>query len=584
MDNHNQRFITEIVRSPWNWGVLLVLSLAVVAVYAFDANVALFHLFNGLSRYTGTWLWANITTFGDSLVVFSLALLLVERRPQLIWVLMFSAIISTLIVHGLKEWTLVMRPPGTLAPDELIVIGIPHRAVSFPSGHTTAAFSLVALLVLQRSVVTHWKLLLLIAAGLVGISRMAVGVHWPYDVLGGALIGWTSVLFAYYFAPRITWGVSDAAQRFFTVLLLFAAVTLLFYHDSGYTQARWLEMVIAAACLAVSFRSIRTLFARKSAVEVAQEVESGEEVEKHSPWSALIRIVVTLLILGLIFRAVDLQSVLDHVKEIVPRLLLLGVLFQLLSTTLAAYRWYLVMRPLGYGHEFGFYLRSYFKGAFFNQGLPTSIGGDAIRVIDVARKGCRKRDAFYGVFIDRVLGLVGLLILNLAANALNPDLLPQGMFVTINLLVASGVIGFIVLLFLRRLAWLKQWRITRLFHTISENLSQVLVTPRDYAVQLGLSVAVHFLSLLAIFLVGRSVEMPFDLLTFLIIVPPVLLLTLIPLSLAGWGIREGAMIGLFTLIGADKVSVLTMSILYGLVLVVASLPGLQVYLKGKHNI
>jgi glycosyltransferase 2 family protein len=329
---------------------------------------------------------------------------------------------------------------------------------------------------------------------------------------------------------------------------------------------------------------VRTLFTRKTAIEVEQEAESGGVVEKRPPWGALIRIAVTLLILGLIFRSVDLQSVLDHAKDIVPRLLLLGILLQLLSTTLAAYRWYLVMKPLGYGQEFGFYLRSYFKGAFFNQGLPTSIGGDAIRVIDVARKGCRKRDAFYGVFIDRVLGLVGLLILNITANALNPDLLPQGIFLTINLLVASGILGFIVLLLLRRLDWLKRWRFTRLFHTISQNLSRVLVTPRDYVLQLGLSVAVHFLSLVAIFLVGRSVEMPFDLLTFLIIVPPVLLLTLIPLSLAGWGIREGAMIGLFTLLGADKVSVLTMSILYGLVLVIASMPGLQIYLKGKHHL
>ncbi len=584
MDNNYQQQFIDTIRSPWNWSVLLVLSLAVAMVYAFDANLALFHLFNGLSLYTGSWLWANLTTFGDSLVVFSLALLLVERRPQLLWVLMFSAIISTLIVHGLKEWTLVMRPPGTLAPDELIVIGTPHRAVSFPSGHTTAAFSLVALLVLQRTLATHWKVALLAAAAVVGISRMAVGVHWPYDVLGGALIGWSSVLIAYYFAPRIAWGVSDSAQRFFTVLLLFAAVSLLFYHDSGYTQARWLEMVIGAACIAASFRNVRTLFARKSVVEVEQDEEIGEKTEKRSPWGALIRIVVTLLILGLIFREIEFEKVLENVKDIVPRLLLLGIVFQLLSTTLAAYRWYLVMRPLGYVHDFGFYLRSYFKGAFFNQGLPTSIGGDAIRVVDVARQGCRKRDAFYGVFIDRVLGLVGLLILNLAANALNPDLLPQGVFLTINLLVACGVLGFVVLLLLRRLEWLKRWRITRLFHTISVNLSQVLVTPRDYFVQIGLSVAVHFLSLLAIFLIGRSIEMPFDLLTFLIVVPPVLLLTLVPVSLAGWGVREKAMIVLFTMIGADKVSALTMSILYGLVLVIASLPGLQVYLKGKHNI
>jgi hypothetical protein len=112
----------------------------------------------------------------------------------------------------------------------------------------------------------------------------------------------------------------------------------------------------------------------------------------------------------------------------------------------------------------------------------------------------------------------------------------------------------------------------------------VLATPKQATVQLLLSVAVHFLSLLAIFLIGRSVELDFSLATYLVLVPPAILLTLIPLSLAGWGIREGAMIGLFTLLGANTVTVLSMSILYGIVLIVASLPGLVVYMKGKHHI
>lgn len=584
MDKTALQTFNERVSLPWGVGVLSVLLCCSLFVWAADGNVGLFHLFNGLSRHTGEWLWANVTTFGDSLVVFSAALLLLERRPLLLWVLLFSALVSTLVVHGLKEWMLVMRPPAVLPADELIVIGIAHKAVSFPSGHTTAIFSMVALFALRRDVAPGWKLALLGLGVLVGISRMAVGVHWPLDVLGGAAIAWTSVMIGYFFAPQISWGVTDAAQRFFSVLLLFAAFTLLLFHDSGYTQARWLEIVIALVCLVGSLRNIRTLFARKRVVE--SEVGSQDEAVQRqgSPLGIIVRIVVTALIFGLIFRAVEFSSVLESLRDIVPRLLLLGIVFQLLSTTLAAYRWYLVMLPLGYEQPFGFYLKSYFKGAFFNQGLPTSIGGDAIRVLDVARQGCRKRDAFYGVFIDRVLGLVGLLILNLVANILNPELLPPGMFLIINLIIGGGLLGFMLLIGLRRFEVLRNWRPSRMFHTISVHLQQVLSTPRQVAVQLGLSVAVHFLSLMAIFLVGRSVEMPFDLLTFLIVVPPVLLLTLIPLSLAGWGIREGAMIGLFTLIGADKVNVLTMSILYGVVLVIASLPGLQVYLKGKHHI
>jgi|GEM_PF-4647368 len=111
----------------------------------------------------------------------------------------------------------------------------------------------------------------------------------------------------------------------------------------------------------------------------------------------LLRVAVTLLVFWLIFRNINLDGVLQTMLGAEPGLLLLGLLFQLASTLLASWRWKLVMQRLGFGQDFVFYLRSYFKGSFFNQGLPTSIGGDALRVLDVARTGHRKRDAFYGV-------------------------------------------------------------------------------------------------------------------------------------------------------------------------------------------
>jgi hypothetical protein len=67
----------------------------------------------------------------------------------------------------------------------------------------------------------------------------------------------------------------------------------------------------------------------------------------------------------------------------------------------------------------------------------------------------------------------------------------------------------------------------------------------------------------------------------LIAVPPVFLLTIVPISLAGWGIREGAMIGIFMLVGADQTKVLAMSILYGLLLIVSALPGSYFWIKSK---
>jgi uncharacterized protein (TIRG00374 family) len=298
-------------------------------------------------------------------------------------------------------------------------------------------------------------------------------------------------------------------------------------------------------------------------------------------WGWLIRITITFVILTLIFRNIEIESVKDIILDADLKLLGLAVIFQILSTLLAGFRWGKVMNTLNFGQNTSFYLRSYFKGSFFNQGLPTSIGGDAVRVLDVAENGHRKRDAFTGVFIDRILGLSGLLILNLVANYFLPDLLPENLFVMINLIVISGLIGFIGFIYIHKIKALDIGRMLNYILRISAQLNQILHNTRSILFHLIIGLLIHLFSIINIYLVGQSVGLEYDLLTIAVIVPPVILLTLIPVSLAGWGIREGAMIGLFGLIGAASTNVLSMSILYGIILIIASLPGLYTYLHQK---
>jgi len=298
-------------------------------------------------------------------------------------------------------------------------------------------------------------------------------------------------------------------------------------------------------------------------------------------WGWLIRVLITVAILILIFRNIEFSNVKDIILDANISLLLLAILFQLLSTLLAGYRWGRVMKKMDFGQRSDFYMRSYFKGSFFNQGLPTSIGGDAIRVLDVASHGHRKRDAFIGVFIDRVLGLAGLLILNLIANFFLPGLLPDNLSLMINVIVASGLIGFISFIYIHKIKALNIGRLFNYILRISERLNKILHDTRSISFHLVIGILIHLFSIINIYLVGQSVGLEYDLLTMAVIVPPVILLTLIPISLAGWGIREGAMIGLFGLIGAAQANILSMSIIYGIILIIASLPGLYTYLHHK---
>jgi len=297
-----------------------------------------------------------------------------------------------------------------------------------------------------------------------------------------------------------------------------------------------------------------------------------------------LRLLVSIVVFYLIFSSINVEGVAGTIMSANVALLLFAMLCQFLSTLIASYRWTLVLQQLNFGKDFSFYLRSFFKGSFFNQGLPTSIGGDALRVLDVARLGYRKRDAFYGVAVDRGLGLAGLLVFNLFAHFLRPDLLPEKAFLAINVMVLLGLAGFIAIYYVQRVKLFEEVKVTRIFYRISQRLNVVLHDFGSIVKQFGLSFVVHLFAVLAIMFLGKSVGMEFDLLTYMVIVPPVILLTIVPVSLAGWGVREGGMIGLFSLIGADNTMVLSMSILYGVCLIVTSLPGLAVYLASKHHL
>ncbi len=296
----------------------------------------------------------------------------------------------------------------------------------------------------------------------------------------------------------------------------------------------------------------------------------------------LIRVLVTLSIFLLILRSINIQQVWETLKQVKLDLLAAALMVQFGSTTVSAYRWQLIMQNLHFGQSFSFYWRSYFKAMFFNQGLPTSIGGDAVRVLDMASQGFRKRDALYGIVLDRVLGLAALMFLNLLAYVFNPDLLPVQVYHVTLVLVATGAIAVVFVVSLKYLPWLDRYPKLSIVKAISARLHQAFLFNR--VLLLISSLLIPLLAMLVFYITGWALSLQYDLVTYFVIVPPAIYLTIIPISLAGWGVREGALVGLFSLIGADKSAILAMSIIYGFTLIIVSLPGLAIYLKGRHRV
>jgi membrane-associated phospholipid phosphatase len=229
------------------WRLPAIALLALLAISDPASNQMWFQSLNQAASRLPATLWSVMTVLGDTLVAFVLLLALLRRYPQLVLAALLASLPATLISHGLKE-ALEMARPFAVLGEQINVIGPYLKSNSFPSGHTTTVFVLAAVLSLgMRSPVT--RVWLLLAAVLVGFSRVAVGAHWPLDIFGGMLCGWISGLLGWHWAERTGWWRNPGVVLFMRVLLIGCALSLLFNSDRYYPLARPFEQAIALLVL-----------------------------------------------------------------------------------------------------------------------------------------------------------------------------------------------------------------------------------------------------------------------------------------------------------------------------------------------
>ncbi len=246
----------------WIWGFPSTILLAIGIICLSGSNHTLFFHINSWYSVTGEALWANITIFGDGLVAAVLLLPLVRRRPKIVWAGFLASILSVIVTLSLKEiFHFIRRPPGVLDNNSFNIIGHVYSHHSFPSGHTTAIFTILGVWILSEKS-TALRLVLLSFASLVGISRIVVGIHWPLDILAGALIGWMSAWLGLMLLKQYGLMANPVGYKIFAGVLVIAALVLLFFYNTGYPQAVWLRRGIALICITVGGYEVQWLYKR----------------------------------------------------------------------------------------------------------------------------------------------------------------------------------------------------------------------------------------------------------------------------------------------------------------------------------
>ncbi|MGE4400025.1 MAG: lysylphosphatidylglycerol synthase transmembrane domain-containing protein [Campylobacterales bacterium] len=303
---------------------------------------------------------------------------------------------------------------------------------------------------------------------------------------------------------------------------------------------------------------------------------------KNELFKTGIKIGFAVLAFWFLSKKLDYEQLPELFYSMNPWMLSLAIVLQFASIAIAAYRWKFVMRSLGFGENFNFYQTLYFKGFFFSQALPGSVGGDAIRLLALKDAGYKVGDSLYGIFIDRVVGLTGLLIISLFALFFAPAYLTEPIKYTVFMISFGGLVGFIGLLFVHKLFDFTKMPKLRILGELSRRFYVVYEGAYKTTKQVLLSVAIHLLSLLCVYSISLSANLGVEFGAFLCLMPLVILLTILPISFAGWGVREGAMVGLFSMSGASKEAIMAVSIAYGVILIASSLPGFFAWIKSKN--
>lgn len=278
--------------------------------------------------------------------------------------------------------------------------------------------------------------------------------------------------------------------------------------------------------------------------------------------------------LAILFNQFGSRGLTARVVDASPALLLLGFGIVLFLSLLHAQRWGLILRRWGAALGRAAILRLLFVGYFFNQTLPSSFGGDAVRIWMVHRHGTPLKPAIYSVVSDRIMALLSL-------SCLCPILAVASRGTIGNSLALAIVAGGIAL-GLGAIAGLKFGdRLFSLFRNrhishLSEFVREMrglFFDKRCLSACLALSMAIHLFTGIAVYVIASAVHVKLNLDICLTLFPLVTLASMVPISYGGWGVREGATIFFFSAAGVAPADSLLISIMFGLVVAAAGLPG-----------
>ncbi len=315
-------------------------------------------------------------------------------------------------------------------------------------------------------------------------------------------------------------------------------------------------------------------------------------MSKKNLWGA-IRVVISVALIGYLLATANLGELFAMLRSWHAMYFVIAVLIGVLRNVVFAVRWKVTLGVSGIQVPFPTLIKFYFVGTFFNLFLPTALGGDVVRGYDLAVYSGKRMGAATSVLVERIVGFFALAFIALLAlllgSSVGSRVIEDTTVTTVILVACLSYFALAMVVFNARimkglagmLQFIKLWgigeRLGRLVDSLHAFTAHKVVLWQCFV----LSLVCQVLGILAAYALAWAINLKLAPAYFFMVLPMIWIITMVPISISGLGVREGAFVFFFTKVGVSDSAALLLSFLNFSQLIVLGLMGGMVYLLSQ---
>ncbi|MHC4472329.1 MAG: lysylphosphatidylglycerol synthase transmembrane domain-containing protein [Planctomycetota bacterium] len=299
----------------------------------------------------------------------------------------------------------------------------------------------------------------------------------------------------------------------------------------------------------------------------------------------LLKLLVSVALLTFLFLKIDLGAALDALIGAALWALALAGVVVLADRLLSCVRMWLLLRAKNVGITFLEVMRVYWIGDFAATFLPGGLAVDAFRAYGLSRGYAALREVVAAVALERLSGLLSILIVALsgATVGLITGRIAGSLFLVVLVFSAGGLAGATSLLWigpplLRRFKGAKS-RLVQKLASLIEALLEYRSHPGEVLKIIGCSVALQLIRVTIVYILALGIGIRIGPLHYVVFVPVVYLMNMIPVSIGAWGVQEGGFVVMFNMVGVPGAEAMAISVLVRILVLIVALPGFPLYVR-----